>query len=75
TLQMRLSQQACLLKSTLSGDDVFELNRFLVIELRLAHKLSRQKDINDHFVRKEEVTTLLCLRSASSLKADCGIKF
>jgi len=26
-------------------------------------------------VRKEEVATLLCLRSASSLKADCGIKF
>ena len=53
---MRLSQQACPLKSTLSGDDVFELNRFLVIELRLAHKLLRKKDINDHFVRIEDIS-------------------
>ena len=52
---MRLSQQACQLKSRFTGDDFFELNRFLVIELRLAHKLSRQKDIDDHFVRIPDI--------------------
>ncbi len=51
---MRLSQQKSPVESTASRDDVFELNRFLDIGLRFTHKLSRQKDINGHLVRKAE---------------------
>lgn len=72
---MRLSRQVGPLESTPSIDDIFEPNRSLVNGLMLAEKLSRLKSINDHFVRKDDISRFLWLMSAQSNIADNEINF